>query len=238
MPTTKSILAELQKKGKAKTREIYARHGMDAERVFGVSVADLKTIAKTIRGQQSLAYELYDTGIMDAMYLAGMVTDGRQMAKKQLDAWAESAAGMQMISEYTVPWVAIENADGRVLALNWMKSKKEHVASAGWCTYAGIVATKPDSELDFAEIEGLLKTVVMEINSSQNRVRHTMNGFVISVGAYVKPLLKQAKATAQQIGEVSVDMGDTSCKVPVATAYIAKIEGMGRVGKKRKTMRC
>jgi hypothetical protein len=61
---------------------------------------------------------------------------------------------------------------------------------------------------------------------------------VISVGAYVKPLLKQAKATAQQIGEVSVDMGDTSCKVPVATAYIAKIEGMGRVGKKRKTMRC
>lgn len=238
MPTAKSILAELKKKGKEKTREIYTRHGMDADRIYGVSVADLKTIAKTIKGQQSLAYELYDTGIMDAMYLAGMVADGRQMTMKQLDDWAEGAAGMQMISEYTVPWLAVENAGGRELALKWIKSKKEHVAAAGWRTHSGIVATKPDSELDFLEIEGLLKTVVKEINGAQNRVRHTMNGFVISVGAYVKPLLKQAKAVAQQIGEVSVDMGDTACKVPVATGYIAKIEGMGRVGKKRKTMRC
>lgn len=65
-----------------------------------------------------------------------------------------------------------------------------------------------------------------------------MNGFVIAVGAYVKPLLQQAKAAAQQIGEVSVDMGDTACKVPLATAYIAKIEGASRVGQKRKTIRC
>jgi hypothetical protein len=54
----------------------------------------------------------------------------------------------------------------------------------------------------------------------------------------VKPLLKQAKAAAQKIGTVSVDMGDTDCKVPLATSYIAKIESAGRYGKKRKTIRC
>ena len=37
---------------------------------------------------------------------------------------------------------------------------------------------------------------------------------------------------------VDVDMGDTACKVPNATDYIAKIESMNRVGKKRKTMKC
>ena len=37
---------------------------------------------------------------------------------------------------------------------------------------------------------------------------------------------------------VSVDMGDTACQVPLASAYIEKIEAMGRIGKKRKTMRC
>jgi len=238
MANAKSILAELKKKGKEKTREIYARHGMDAARVYGVSVADLKTIAKTIRGQQTLAYELYDTKIMDAMYLAGMIADGSQMTPKQLDAWAEGAGGMQMISEYTVPWLAVENAAGRELALQWMKSKKEHVAASGWCTYAGLLATKPDSELDLKEIEELLKTVVKRIGEVNGRARYTMNLFVISVGGYIKPLSKQAKAAAQEIGEVSVDMGDTACKVPVATASIAKIESMGRVGKKRKTMRC
>ena len=65
-----------------------------------------------------------------------------------------------------------------------------------------------------------------------------MNSFVVSVGCYVKPLLKQAKTTAKQIGTVTVDMGETACKVPLATAYIEKAEKMGRVGKKRKTMRC
>ena len=65
-----------------------------------------------------------------------------------------------------------------------------------------------------------------------------MNGFVISVGTYVKPLLKDAKATAKKIGKVEVDMGDTSCKVPLATDYIAKVEKAKKTGKKRKTVKC
>ncbi len=65
-----------------------------------------------------------------------------------------------------------------------------------------------------------------------------MNGFVIAVGSYVKPLLKQAQATARAIGTVSVDVGETACKVPLAVEYIKKVETAGRVGKKRKTIKC
>lgn len=238
MPTVASIMAELKKKGTEKTRKIYARHGMATDKMFGVSVADLKVIAKTIKGQQALALELYGTGNLDAMYLAGMVADGSQMTKQQLNTWAEGAANLRMIAEYTVPWVTVENPQAREMAKQWIKSKKEHVASSGWCTYSGLLATKPDEELDLAEIESLLNIVVKGIMGAQNRVRYTMNGFVIAVGAYVKPLLKQAKATARQIGPVSVDVGDTACSVPLATAYIEKIEAAGRAGQKRKTIRC
>jgi 3-methyladenine DNA glycosylase AlkD len=238
MPTITSVMAELKKKGKESTRKIYARHGMTAGNMFGVSVADLKLIAKTIKGQQALACELYATGNMDAMYLAGMVADGSKMTTKELNAWAEGATNLQMIAEYTVPWVTVENPQGRELAMQWIKSKKEHVASSGWCTYSGLVGTKPDDTLDLAEIESLLGTIVKGIKSAQNRVRYTMNGFVIAVGSCVKPLSKQAKATARQIGVVSVDVGDTACNVPLATAYIQKIEAAGRAGQKRKTIRC
>ena len=238
MPNAADIMATLKKMGSEKTRNIYARHGMAGKPMFGVSVADLKVIAKTIKGQQALACELYATGNLDAMYLAGMAADGAKMTRDQLNAWAEGAAGLQMISEYTVPWVAVENALGRELALEWIKSKKEHVASSGWTTYSGLLATKPDEALDLAEIESLLNTVVKGIGSAQNRVRHSMNCFLIATGSYVKPLLKKAKLAAKQIGDVSVDVGDTACKVPVATAYIQKIEAAGRVGKKRKTIRC
>lgn len=238
MPIVASIIAELKKKGSEKTRKIYARHGMAGKPMFGVSIADLKVIAKTIKGQQALACELYETGNLDAMYLAGMVADGAQMTKEQLNGWAQGAGGLQMISEYTVPWVAVENARARELAMQWIKSKKEHVASSGWCTYSGLLATKADETLDLQEIKELLGTAVKGIKTAQNRVRHTMNGFVIAVGTYVKPLLKQAKSSAQQIGAVSVDMGDTACNVPLATACIQKMEASGRVGQKRATIRC
>ena len=65
-----------------------------------------------------------------------------------------------------------------------------------------------------------------------------MNGFVIAVGGGVKPLSKRAKAVAKKLGKVDVQMGGTSCKVPLALEMITKIEKMGRVGKKRKTIKC
>ena len=238
MVNAKSIMAELESKGSEKTRKTYVRHGLPEDRMFGVSIADLKVIAKKIKGQQELAYALYETGNLDAMYLAGLVADGSQMTKKLLQEWAVGANGLAMISESTVPWVTVESPHARDLAKKWIESKQEHIASSGWCTYSGIVATTADEALDLAEIKDLLNTVVKKIDGAQNRVRYTMNGFVIAVGTYVKPLLPLAKSTAKEIGEVYVDVGDTSCKVPLATAYIEKIEKAGRIGAKRKTMKC
>ena len=237
-PTAATILADLKSKGKESTRKIYARHGMDATHAYGVSVADLKQVAKTIKKQQALALELYGTGNLDARYLAGMVAGGAQMTRDQLNSWAEGASGMQMISEYTVPWVAVESPHGLELALQWIQSPKEHVACAGWCTLSGLIATQPDAALDLKEIESLLQKVEKGIHTAPNRVRYNMNNFIIHVGTYVQPLVKQAKATAQKVGAVSVDVGETACKVPLATEYIAKVESMGRTGQKKKTIRC
>ncbi|MGA3047867.1 MAG: DNA alkylation repair protein [Terracidiphilus sp.] len=238
MPTAASILADLKSKGKENTRKIYARHGMAADRVYGVSVAEMKAIAKTIKKQQDLALDLYASGIMDAMYLAGMVADGSQMTPKQINDWAEGAAHLQMIAEYTVPWVTVENPHSLDLALQWIQSPKEQIACAGWTTLSGLVAVKPDAELDLKKIESLLNTVVKGIRTAPNRVRYTMNGFIIAVGTYVQPLLKQAKAAAAKVGAVQVEMGETACEVPLATERIEKAEAEGRIGQKRKTIRC
>jgi hypothetical protein len=65
-----------------------------------------------------------------------------------------------------------------------------------------------------------------------------MNAFVIAVAAYVPELTAAAKKTAERIGEVQVDVGDTSCQIPYAPDYIKKIEARGAIGKKRKTAKC
>jgi 3-methyladenine DNA glycosylase AlkD len=238
MPTLASVMSDLKKKGTEQNRKIYARHGMDSNRLYGVSMADLKIIAKTIKGDQALACELFETGTMEAMYLAGMVADGAKLDTSTLKKWARSAGGLQMISEYTVPWLAVDHPSARELALEWMNSNEPNLAASGWCTYSGLISVKPDDQLDLTEIEALMARVLTGIDAAPNRVKMTMNNFVIAVGAYVKPLLRQARSTARQLGQVKVEMGETECKVPLATAYIDKIEKAGKIGKKRKTMRC
>lgn len=236
MDTVAQVMAELEKKGNPLRIQAFAPHGAPGD-MFGVSVADMKVIARKIKGQQELAYELYATGNGDAMYLAGMVADGSRMTKKLLDTWARKAT-WQMVSEYTVPGVTTESKHARELAMKWIGAKKESVASSGWSTYGGLVAVLPDEDLDLGEVRSLLDRVEQQIGSAPNRVRYTMNGFVIAVGAYVLPLSKHAKATAKRLGKVEVDMHGTSCKVPLATEYIAKIEKAGRAGKKRMTIKC
>jgi hypothetical protein len=238
MATVQSVMSELKSRGSEKTQITYARHGMPKERTLGVSVADLKVVAKGIKGQQKLALELYATGMMEAMYLAGMVAKGDQMTRTELQSWAEGTFGMSMIAEHTVPWVAVESKDGPRLALGWMDSDDAGVATAGWSTWSGLMATRPDAALDLPEVERLLGCVVGGIGGAKNRVKYTMNGFVISVGTYVAPLHARAKAVAAELGAVAVDVGDTACEVPLAAKSIEKVEAMGRVGQKRKTIRC
>ena len=171
------------------------------------------------------------------MYLAGLIADDPRMTKKDLRHWVEKA-NCTLLIEYTVPWVAAESKHGRELALEWIESTTESVAASGWATLSGLVAIKDDAELDLAELKQLLQRVQKTIHQQPNRVRYTMNGFLISVGCYVKALTDAALQTAAQMGHVTVDMGDTACKVPSVSEYIQKVQKRGTIGKKRKTTKC
>ena len=97
---------------------------------------------------------------------------------------------------------------------------------------------KKQHELNIPVYSNLLDRVEKNIHKAENRVRYTMNGFVIAIGCYIKKLTEKACQVAKKIGKVNVDMGGTACKVPQATAYIKKVIDKGRLGKKRKKARC
>jgi 3-methyladenine DNA glycosylase AlkD len=234
--TVEEVMTQLEALGSEQIKNIYANHG-NVGHVLGVRIGDMKPIVKKLKGAQETALELFETGCMDAMYLAGLVADGAKMSKEQLERWAHNST-YSAIAENTVAWVAAESAHARELALKWIDSAEERVATTGWHTYDGILALWPDEQIDKAEVEALLERVEKTIHDSENRVRACMNGFIINVGTYAPSLVERAKQAAARIGKVQVDLGKTSCKVPDAIEYIEKVEKMGRTGKKRKTMKC
>ena len=235
-PTAQAILDEIKPLGSESYKKILLRHGV-REPVWGVKIEHLKKIQKRVKKDYRLALDLYDSGVYDAMYLAGLIADERRMTRKDLQRWLDRATSPALCG-YTVAWVAAESAHGRELALEWIESKKQDAATAGWNTLSGLVALQPDDELDLKELKRLLARVVKTIHASPDPVRYAMNGFVIALGSYVAPLTDDAIAAARKIGTVDVDMGDTACQVPDAAAYIDKVRQRGTIGKKRKTVRC
>ena len=232
------VLTQLEKLADPQTKKTWARHGCP-EPLFGVKIADMKSLIKKLKisGDTQLAKDLYKTKNGDAMYLAGLIARGSDMTRAELNDWANRAR-WHMISEYTIPGVATEHPEAWELGLEWIESPKEKVAAAGWMTLAGVTSIRPDEQLDLKAVEKLLDRCAKTIHKADNTVRYAMNCFVISVGCYVKPLTARAKAAAAKMGEVKVDMGDTACKVPRAADYIEKVAARGRIGVKRKSMKC
>jgi 3-methyladenine DNA glycosylase AlkD len=233
--SAKAILAEIKPLGREGYKNILLRHGV-TEPCYGVKIEELKKIQKRIKMDYRLALELYDTGVYDAMYLAGLIADDAQMTKKDLQRWAENAC--PPLASSTVAWVTAGGPHAWDIAQEWIDSDNETVAVAGWGTLSCFVALKADSELDLTALKRLLQRVEKKIHQAPNETRHAMNGFVIAAGSYVQPLTQFAKQVGERIGTVEVDMGETSCKVPFAPDYIAKVEKRGTIGKKRKTVKC
>jgi len=236
MTAAAEIVAELKPLGKESYKKVLLNHGIK-EPVFGVSIEQLKKIQKRIKKDYQLALDLYDTGIYDAMYLAGLIADDARMTKKNLQRWIDTA-NSDSLCNYTVPWVAAGSPHGWDMALKWIDSKKSAIASAGWATLVSLVAIKDDAELDLAALKKLLERVQKTIHEAPNGVRYAMNMFVIGLAAYVKPLSDLATKAADKIGRVGVDVGNTACKVPYAPDYIKKIKERGAIGKKRKSAKC
>lgn len=235
--TAQQVLAELESLGSDSVKRMLMKNHGVKEPCFGVKIGDMQPIRKRIKKDYQLALDLYATGNYDAMYLAGLIADDARMTKEDLQQWVDQAYGASLPGS-TVAAVAAENPHGHEMAMKWIDSKKPLVAAAGWATLGGLVALKQDSDLDLDELKSLLLRIKTEIHSAPDTVRYAMNSFVISLGGYVLPLTELAIRTAEEIGPVTADLGNNSCEVPAAAAYIRKMQARGNLGKKRKTMKC
>lgn len=242
---TNDIMKELEALGSEQTKKVLMRHGA-RDPFFGVKVADMKKLLSKVKkankadgkdGLHKLALELYATGNSDAMYMAAFMIDPLQITKDELNEWVEGAY-WYMISDYPVPWTASGSPFGWELAMEWMESDNQFIASAGWATVSSIMSITRDENLDKEALSKLMDRAKNEVHTAKNRVRYTMNNFIIAAGSFVPDLTDKAKSLGKEVGIVEVDMGGTSCKVPQIVEYIEKVEARGKLGSKRKSPAC
>ncbi|MBS1715823.1 MAG: DNA alkylation repair protein [Armatimonadetes bacterium] len=233
--TCQEVVAELESLGTPQIKKIWMNYGAQ-EPCFGVKVEDMKKILKRVKGDHGLALELYDTGIADAMYLAGLLVDDSKMSETDLEKWLQNAAP-GWVADFTVPWVAGSSPHARDTAVKWIGAAGEDAVAAGWSTYSSYLSITPDEKLDLKEVTALLEQVEATVHDRPDRVKSAMNQFVSFVGCYVAPLHDLAVLTATRIGPISIAKNG-NCKVPYAPDQIAKFTARGAVGRKRKSAKC
>ncbi len=231
-----TVLQELESLGTERTKKIYVQQGAH-EPLFGAATGAMKPIVKKIKINQALAEELYATGNYDAMYLAGMVADPKAMTEADFDRWMEGAY-FYMISDFIVAVTLAETDFGQAVSDRWIATGKELFVSAGYSCYCWLLGNRKDEEFDREKLSRMLETVEKTIHGSPDRSKYAMNNFVATVGVSYTPLHEKAVSVAKAIGAVEVYRGKTKCSVPVAADEIQKAVDKGRLGFKRKNVRC
>jgi 3-methyladenine DNA glycosylase AlkD len=84
---TKSALAELERKGTKSYRDGLLRYGIVAPKAFGVSMANIKVIAKRLGRDHALAASLWATGWYEARLLASLVAEADRITASEMDRW-------------------------------------------------------------------------------------------------------------------------------------------------------
>ncbi len=211
------VMAELKQMGAAQNVKVYKRHGA-GDNLFGVSFADLNKLTKKIKVDHELAVQLWESGNVDAQSLATMIMDPNKLTASTVNKWVKMSSYYLVVDLFA--GVVARSPFGLKKMEQWMKSKREYERQAGYSVLAS--SLKDGDEISDADCKKYLKVIEKEIHTSPNRARHTMNNAVLAIGVFRPHLAEVATETANRIGKVEVDHGETSCKTPDAVEYIRK----------------
>lgn len=232
----KSVMAELEALGKERTKKLYLSNGAK-EPLYGVNTGDMKPLSKKIKINQALAEELYATNNYDAMYFAGVIAHPNAMTAADYERWL-SKAYFYMISDFVVAITLSEANIDQDVADSWIYSAEELKSSAGWSCYCWMLGNRKDEEFDVNKISNMLDYVKANIQTAKERTKNAMCYFVYTVGLSFLPLHEKALLSAKEIGDVEMLRDNKKPVILNPYKQIVRDVEKGRIGFKRKYVRC
>lgn len=231
-----TVMQELEALGKERTKKMYISNGAH-EPLFGVATGAMKPLAKQIKKNQLLAEQLYATGNYDAMYFAGVIADPKTMTEADFDRWIDGAY-FYMLSDYVVAVTLAEADISQEVSDKWIASGEELKMSAGWSCYCWLLGNRKDTEFNADKIAGMLDQAKNTIHDAPERTKSAMNQFIYTVGISYLPLHEKAVETANAVGPVELKRENKKSSILLASETIQKEVDRGKIGFKRKYVRC
>jgi len=172
------------------------RFSVDNSKALGVSLPNLRKVAKGIKKDHQLALELWATGIHECRVLASLVDDPKLVTPEQMDSWVADFYSWDVCDQVCgnlfdrTPY-AIEKA------LEYSRSEKEYIKRAGFVLMAEFaVHDKKAGDEAFMQFFPIIER---EAWDDRNFVKKAVNWALRQIGKRNRNLGKAAKECALRI---------------------------------------
>lgn len=191
-----TILDDLRALGSEHNRAGMARYGINVDDAFGVSIPELRKVAKRVGTDHQLALALWKTGNHEARLLACFVDDPKEVTEEQTETWAgdfdswdicdQATTGLFDLTKYAWP-----------KAVEWAGRDEMWVKRGGFTLMAGLaVHDKSAKNRAFTQ---LLPLIEHAADDDRNFVKKAINWALRNIGKRNIKLNAAAIACAQRI---------------------------------------
>jgi 3-methyladenine DNA glycosylase AlkD len=215
-------LKQLKALGNEKVRAQNAKSGA-GDNQYGVSLGEIRTLAKKIRTDHELALSLWETGNIDAQFLSALLIQPKKLSAKEMDQMVRSITFVR-VADWLIAYVLRQHPDKETLRQEWMTADDRWAARAAWDLTAERVGKNPDG----LDLPALLDRIESEMADAEPEVQWTMNNTLATIGIHFPKLRQRAIAIGEKLGvyrDYPVSKGCTSPFAPIWIDYMVSRQG-------------
>lgn len=193
------ILAQLKSLGNPAAAEGMARYGINTDAAYGVSIPNLRKIARETGKNRPLAEALWASGIHEARILAGMVYPPGDISDRQMETWVNDFDSWDLCDQCCNNLFR-KAAGAHKKTAEWSARNEEFVKRAGFVIIACLaVHDKKATDVEFREFLPIIKREAVD---RRNFVKKAVNWALRQIGKRNLGLNEAAIATANEIREM------------------------------------
>lgn len=219
-----SVVAALKKRGSKRGREDMARYAIVAQNVLGVSVAEIRALAKRIGRNHSLALALWKTNIYEARMLAAFVAEPARVTPALMDRWARDFDNwaicdtlcFHLFDKTPHVWAKIEQ---------WSSDRREFVKRASFALLASVALhDKKVPDKPFLKSLPLIERAAVD---DRNFVKKGVSWALRGIGRRNRALNAAAVKVARRLSQSSESaprwIGKDALKELTSAAVLARV---------------
>ena len=190
------IIKKLKALSDPKAVEGMARYGINPENTYGVSIPNLRKIAKETGKDRALAQQLWASAIHEARILASMVDDPKMVTEEQMESWVKDFDSWDVCDQCCMNLFE-KTKFAYQKAVEWSSNDKEFTKRTAFVLMARLAVS--DKKAADEQFEPFFPLIKREAGDNRNFVKKAVNWALRQIGKRNLNLNQRAIQIAEDI---------------------------------------